>query len=84
MPYRAEIVELDGLCLASLALLAGNRDFDVGSPSIKEASHQICLEAEAVRVGIPAHDIAAFENGETIVIVKMVAANSVDDEGIDF
>jgi hypothetical protein len=84
MPYGAEIVESDGLCLSSLALLSCNRDFDIGSPSVKEASNQICLEAETVGVGIPAHDIAALEDWETIVIVKMVAANSVNDEGIDF
>ena len=69
MPYGAEIVELDGLCLASLTLLAGNRDFDIGSPSVKEASNQIRLEAETVGVGIPAHDIAAFEDGESVVVV---------------
>jgi hypothetical protein len=67
--YGTEVAKLYSGRSACISFVRGDWDLKAGCSFVEEAGDQVGLVAEAMGVRVPAHDIAAFEDGESVVVV---------------
>ena len=73
--HRKEIAQRQGARHALLPLVRDDVDFRVVKALIQQPDDHVRLEAEAVIVRVPAHDVVAAMNGHAVVVLDAIAAD---------
>ena len=81
-PTREHVLPRQRLARPALALDRPHRDFLVGEALVQQHADDVGLEAEAARVGMPAHHVVAQVDGKTVVVVQAKPADQVDQSRI--